>query len=826
MDALPTASLSGAPPPAAPSSSPQVSQALVPQYDPTGHWIGYARAPDTPGGASAPDQVPKVIAPTSSPIEVSGAKIAPKGDDTWMDALPTAALPGKADTTAASQEDQTGFGTKLVQSTAAALHAIPRGIVGGKTVDYINAATEAPLRMLYGDVPQPQAEPEGGVPTPQVQGLYGPTPQQGFRLASPAQAFSESLRHSAQEDQALSTAAPIADVGGQLLGGAAGGAMAAPALARAALPVGAGLLAKAGNAGSYIARNAAFGGGMSALSGGDPTTGAIIGGAIPAAQVALGPVLKPIGNTVSTIGSKIAQAAGSEGAQGKAVGRALSDVVGGSPIQSDIGPLDLAQATNNPNVAAKVDVANQFNNDAVSTLRDQQASAVRQQVANLGKPMSAADSSAESIGAIRDLRSLAGKRETELWNHPALTDYPFATGGIKQTSQQALNDIQKSEPGLVQLGMRGDVKDAFNGILSLPDNANLSNINSYISPLKTLSRRPPPDNPQAGILASRLLDRIAPSVDATVTSSGAPSATMDAYNAAKSFTRTRAGIFGTPDMKQILAKDNGIYKADPSEAMRKFFNFANGSPEGPANLQELSDFADQIKQAWVGRGAIFQKLSDTRDALRDNGRAYVAQALTNAARLNEGQNFAPGKVQDFLRINRPWMESSGMFTPKQLDTADTLMGYADKLQRNPQLMKQVNSATSGREEQKKTFIDGIMSSWMKHITSGVLGVGVGTTVGHFVGPEMGGMAGTGVIGGVENRVATAEASMRKMMAAALADPEMAKDLMMKGNEKNMLFMSQRGRDMIDTARAAVGSDILPQFIGARASSPATVPMSQ
>lgn len=782
MDALPAVQptqamiLQGASAPAPAAPYPMVAPHLAPDNSGAMTNLSDADYARLMAGKGAPD-----------------AASAPAKDQSWQDALPAVApttamqmagSDGSFKPSPAPAQSQEGFLPALAGSTAATLDAIPRGLVGDKTVDYGNALMQTPIRMITG--------------------LQGPTA-----------AFNEGLQNEETTHNALAAKYPIASVGGELMGGAAGGAAAAPALGWEAVPATAGILPKVGNALGYVARNAGFGAMMSDLSGGNPVTGAAVGAVLPAAHV--------IGST--TIGQPLAWAYNklapiwSQVAREGSVGNALNRVVGGSPVEtSPVGPLDLGAATNNANVAAKVDVAPTFNAKANEALRTAQQQGVTNQISQIGAPATAADASTTGVNAIRDLAGMARQRESELWNNPALTDYLFRTDGLKQSAQSAVNAIQKDDPGLM-LGMVGPINDAISGIAKLPDQANLGNINSYIGVLKSVARRPPMDNPRAGALANRILSSVQKGLDDTVTSSGAPSTVQSAYQAARDFTRTRAGIFGTQDMRAIMSKNpTGAFTAEPSEGMRRFFNFSNGSGEGPQNIKQLTDFADEIKQAWVGRGSQFDALSDARDKLRDAARSYVASALTDAARVNPGENLNPKLLQEFLNANKDWMRTSGLFGQSQIDATDQLLGYADMLRRPEQLIRQVGSATQPRSARANTFIDQIMTPWMRHLASlAALSAGAEHSGG------IGALVGTAIGGGFEGAVTKAEASMRELMAKALLNPRVAQDLMMKANAANRVMMAPQTRQLLDTIRAAVGSDILPQLT---ATSPQAVPMGQ
>lgn len=737
------------------------------------------------------------------------------------------------------QPDPNSFPQKVVGGAAAALEAIPRGILGGKTVDYIDAAIKAPAHMVYGDMPAPESPPEGGPARPQVQQPwpYGVTPPQGFRLATPAQALAEGVRNSEQAHAGLAKFAPISSVGGELMGGAAGGAAAVPAMTKGAIATGAPLLSRAANNADWIARNAAFGGAVAGLSGGDPVTGAAIGGGIPAAVGAAGTILSPVLRPVARAVGKVAPLF-SQGARETSVGRTLLKDVGATPIEtSGVGALDLAQATNVPEIAAKVDLAPSFNAAANSNLRNAQQTAIQDQIAKIGVPATAADASSAFTNALRQGRSVARSEENRLWTVPKLAETPITPLPV----QQSVTDAVASMDPVLRDSMAPQLRALINRLYDAPGTT-MRDLNGIRSDLEQFARTSN-DGAQrnmARTISNAFMDGmdqvpeiagVSPVVNAAKTethfvpgvgdvpvqigSTGTPGIKADpeisaAYQAARNYTRQMRTMFGAPDPAALLAKNAaGVPRVDASEGARRFFNFSNGSPEGPQSIAQLADFVDTLKQQ-PQAGAVAQQL-------RDSARSYVASALTDAARANPGQNFNAKTMQDFLRDNGPWMRSSGLFERPQIDAAHDLLNYADMLRRPEQLLRQVNSATQPRSVRKATFIDEIMNPWARRL------IELGGLVG---GHHQGGMVGAGaaMLGGAafEQGVARAETVMREMMAQALTDPKIAQAYMTKASAANRLMLGPQARQAIDAARTAIGSDIAPQFLAGQSPTPIQV----
>ncbi len=791
MDALPNAAPAGAPPAAASYSATVTAPAPAPQSD-----------------------IPMMTIRPSGPPS--------KQDNSWMAALPDATSASQPALSPRAQSwkdwafgppNPNDFSQQVVGGVAAALHGIPRGIVGEKVADTVDAATEAPIRMIYGNLPPTPQQPEGFVGQEQVQGPFGPQPPQGFRFATPAQAMDEGLQEAQRQTRFARSFAPVSETGGELMGAAAGGLMAAPALARAPIAAGAPLLARAGNIGSSVLKNAAFGGLMSSAAGGDPTTGAAIGGAVPLVGTALNTAAQPIIKPIAGAFQRAAQVV-SPAAREASVGSTLNRVMGSSPTETSlVGPLDLAQASNNANVAAKVDVAPQINAAANSSLRDAQQEAINRQVGRIGAPATRADAGEALTQSIRNANRMADKQESALWNVPELKSQPVQSHWLKNSMNDAVNAL---DPGL-QLGVTGSVKQALNMLENMPEKATVGSLNSVRSALLAIARNPPNDNPWARSVASKLASSFLDAMDRTLSSSAVSPDIVNSWRAARDFSREYHGsAFSYPDLGQIIAERNGVSRLDASEASRRLFNFSYGSPEGPEAIDNLASFVSRLKDDNAGY------LSGT---MRAAARSYMATAIRDAGRLSDGQNFNVKTLQDMLRTNGPWMKSSGLLEPAQIEALDQLTDYVEMLRRPEQLMRQVNSATSGREFQKQTFIDQIMSGWQRHIASFTIGGPVGTVVGHIAGPEIGTAAAGSVMYGVEGAVKKAEDSMRELMAQALLNSQLARALRMKATAGNMGLLSQETRDTLNAARTAITSDVVPHFVG-RAQSEAPVQMSQ
>lgn len=547
----------------------------------------------------------------------------------------------------------------------------------------------------------------------------------------------------------------------------------------------------------------------------------------------------------------------STNAQETSVGKTLTGLVGNTPIEeSPVGPLNLAQATNNPEIAARADLAPSYNATANAALLKAQQEAIQKQIAKVGTSAAAPDASAAFTTALRQGRQVAGSEESRLWTVPALAEAKITATPV----QQAVNTAVAGMDPVLQNGMTPQLKALVNRLNGLtattPNPSTFSNTAPNgllydLGPAVAKSKIPPATTVQDlnGIRSG--LERIArTSIDGAERSmarelsgafmhgmdqvpeiAGRPAVTRpmyeqvppgtpnpmveispavasdpaitQAYQTARDYTRQMRTMFGTPDAAALLNKNAaGVFTKDASEGARQFFNFSNGSPEGPQSIAQLSDFVGQLKSQPMAPQVAGQ--------MRDAARSYVASALTKAARAEDGQNFNPKTMQDFLRTNGSWIKSSGLFEQSQIDAADALLDYTGMLRRPEQLLRQVNSATQPRAARQATFVDQIMNPTARHIIE----AGGALTGAHQHG-VIGGAVGMMIGGGFEKMVVGAEDAMRELMAQALLDPSVAKGLMMKASAGNRLLMSPTARQAIDTARAAAASGLAAEQMSSR-----------
>jgi len=267
-----------------------------------------------------------------------------------------------------------------------------------------------------------------------------------------------------------------------------------------------------------------------------------------------------------------------------------------------------------------------------------------------------------------------------------------------------------------------------------------------------------------------------------------------AYQAARNYTRQMRTLFGTDDLKGVLSKnDSGIYHKDASEGAKAFFNFSRGTVEGPQSLSDVSNFMRKVPA-----GA---KVSAN---IKDAARSYLASAIRDAGRTNEGQNLNAKTLQDFIRKNAPSLVKTGILEKPQVQALAELSNYTDMLRRPEQLMRSVNSETAMRQARSKTFIDEIMAPWLKRWSVVAGGLGALGFHGEAMHGGIGLLASHQLMGHVEK----VEGAMRSLKAEALFDPKMAQALMTKASPANNALLSPRARALIGQARTAIVNEAI------------------
>ena len=618
----------------------------------------------------------------------------------------------------------------VLGSMAALAEGIPRGIVGGTVADYGNAAMQTPFHMLAG-------------------------------MEGPSAAFNEALSEQQARHAALQGNFPIANAAGQGLGMVGTGLAAGPTLG---LNAATGFLPKLGAAASYLGKNAAFGGAMSAANGEDPRTGAVIGSALPSAHLMATPFLPMLSGLGGMVRNAPAALSGNQ--QAKSVARNIAGNMEGGPStieSSPVGPLTLAQATNNPKIAAMEDVARIKAPNKFATTEGAQKQAIADQISKIGTASTGPNTATNTAGAIQAARDAAEEHNAMLWNRPEVAQTIIP----KAATQALLEQTVANLPHGLQLGVTGSIKRALKHFQSMPDQVSVGDLNSVRTALR-LASKPSEQNPWAAAVGSKLQEAITDGMDRTLANTpGLPPSAQQAWHEAREFTRQlRSGPLAHSQIEPMLDTDRA------SRAGAGAFEFNTGRPEGPEALADVAKFIRQVP-----KGAKLS--SDIIQAARDQ----IATAAQDEA------NRGPGQLQKFLKTNAPWLKSSGVLDQPQIDAGIELQDYIDKLRR-PEMLKATGSATQPRQENAKNFINNIMSPLTQRILE-------------MTGAHTHGAIGYVVAHGATHFIQQAENAMTELTAGIYSDSRVAKDFLTKYSKGNLALMAPKSRDLYAQTQAAI-----------------------
>jgi hypothetical protein len=602
---------------------------------------------------------------------------------------------------------------------------------------------------------------------------------------------------------------PVGAAASGLAGGIASGGVVAPLFGTA--PAGADLGLQAIN----YARNVAAGAGTGFVSGfgeGQGGTqqrlqsgieGAKFGAALPAAVPAIAAVAAPTVDALGTAAGKVLAAPAkilSPAARTQSVANTLGrDVTAGQVASSPVGPLDLAQATGNPAIAGKVDYALGSVPEANTTanaLRTAQRSAVVNQIGKVGRATDRANASDEAVTALRAGHDVLKGEENHLWTVPELAKEKVTVDPIKSSVRQAVAAMDPEVAATMSARLRGIVNR-----IEKMSQTTIRDLNVHRSDLQEIVRTAtdPQERAQARALSKAFLEgmdsipeiagrpaaatgmvkleegaskgNVVPEAQAfgrkatpVIAPEVAPNPALKAaYDTARAYTRQLHSLTDRPEVAPLFKAIYGEYKKDASEGAKQLLNLANGTPERPENLSQLADLVEQAKS----QPKAAQVASDMRDAIR----AHFATSLLDAAKLNEGQRWDIAGLQQLLQRNLPWIQKNNIFDAGQVTALKDLLDYV-RLLRAPDLMNvQGGSPTVRRLEAGKTFINSIMSPWLRHaLAFGTVGEG-------FTHGGVGGVVGSAAAGALEHFTLQAEAAMRTLMAHVLLDSKAAADLL-------------------------------------------------
>ena len=320
------------------------------------------------------------------------------------------------------------------------------------------------------------------------------------------QAYEEAVQEQSVPRRQFEALHPSAGTALELAGGAVPAALTSPLYAAA--PKGAGLLAR----GVIAARNAVVGAGTGAVAGFGGTegglterlegakTGAMVGAPL---AVAAPLVTAPAAKLVTGIARPMTKPQ-------RVVGDILNEVVaegppGAAPVKFEPSPiagapLDIAQASGNPELAQLVDARNAGNLPNLKRMTAEQTDALIQNIPggpgnNIAPEAAATRGSRRFTAGVKSGTEISDTEEKRVWNTPALADQTMTSASSKKAVEDAILRIQGDHPGLDDVignspVLRGVLKD----LAGMPESVSANELNSIASRLKTIGRDPRQDD--------------------------------------------------------------------------------------------------------------------------------------------------------------------------------------------------------------------------------------------------------------------------------------------------------------------------------------------
>jgi len=836
----------------APSGTPNINPAAVPGQPGSGF------APSLVGGAPTINPAPVVVSPETQRANFQdtmnnllGDPLAPRTDVTPPVTAPIAPTPKEAPkgeafdpfkaagwsvpaappaaaapivpnvapaapsvASATGQPKQTGMLANIGAGTSEAVSGLL-----GLPVDTAAMAMNLGLKQLG---MKPIENPFGGAKTwNQLFGLVGANPEN----VAPTTEGQQLARAAARAATGVALPAGVAS---RLVEAAAPAAAVNPALQTLAAGAGAGGAAAgaAGGVTGELAREAAPEPYKSAAE----LVGNVVGGGVAGAA----------GNAATAVGRTAASVLRPASQIDRLAGRILTEQTGGQVPYFEAAPtpnvpLNIAQASGNPELASLVDVRNAANVPALKREVDLQnqglVSAVPRSPTALSPEAEATRASTAATSAVQEAARLSNVEEKRVWNKPTLGEPRLSSSSPKQYVADMVDDLRRNEAGLaLAIDESGALKRTLSELTGMPDKVAANQINAISSRFRKIARAPA-ESPDVRLVATRLANatqegiwnapevagrpaQTAPAVTEThVLPDGTteqvqigarttpeikpdPELTRD-LRAARAFTKEEAQTIGHASFDNILRRNSyGNETVVPGTALNRFFDFASGS-ERPGDIKDLSRFLDDIRSEWIKTGNLGEKydpdtIAAVRADLEKNAKDFIASkflsAVSGAAEDMSGTRImAAAKTAKWLETNRGLLQRTGLYTGPQIDAWNDMLTTARMVARGNELGRPVGSPTYSRLMGNR-WLDVFMSPLTHFVASSALGGVIGGTLGHFVGEgALGailGMEGGGVGSVLLQRLYAAPKEMvLQRLDEAIRNPAIAKDLMMQASAR-------------------------------------------
>jgi hypothetical protein len=644
-----------------------------------------------------------------------------------------------------------------------------------------------------------------------------------------AQAYEQAVQQMRAPRTAFEAAHPAAGTALEVVGGMPAMAAAGPLFGAAG--EGASLLARGANAARSIATGTALGGatGFTMTDGGiaqrleGAKQGAELAGGLGSAAEVAAPVLKGLAGAAAT---GLRPAANVD----RMAGQLLLERAGGTAPAMSSAPipmsLDVAQASNNPGLAAQARLVNQQEPIGANLLRAGQNESVRQAAtapqmlpgaagsvprvvpAQLAESMHPAEASANVVKGMQDAYAVLKDNADRLWQRPSIATKVPDIDVLKHMVSNAIEHL----PTRLQnaLAKSSDVMAALNDLQQMPAGATLPDINAIRSDILEASRSLPFSERFAKRAADKVAAVLLKAIEENPALKNDPAAWKD-YVEARDSTRRMWGALEKPQFQNMLQAAGANRKGiDPGTVAGQMYNFAKGTEKTPGGLTAITDMLGDIERQWHALGSADldpAAAASARNALASANRDFIVNtwldsALSNTRDVSSGQNTIMNKLSDWIDTNKGWLTRSGQFNQDQISLMENIKEAAVMAARTENLRGGPGSPTYELLKGDR-FVDAFLGPVLGRAISTGGGVALCASLTALFGENaIGGMIGAELTGAALGGGAghAGQSLLQRLYEAprqaiidriqeAVRNPQFAHDLMMKATTANAKKMN-------------------------------------
>lgn len=414
--------------------------------------------------------------------------------------------------------------------------------------------------------------------------------------------------------------------------------------------------------------------------------------------------------------------------------------------------------------------------------------------------------SSELANALREGEGLLEKHENILWGHGPMATERLHTRGFKLAMTRAFAGL--SQP-MKAVGVNSQINKLLTAIDKMPDMMTGSQMNTYKSVLGRLARHPPSDNPQVGGVAGSLAEAARNALADTIRTQGSP-ALGRAYQTANAFTSKKAQMLGQTDTGAVLNTNRtGQFSTKASLAARRLFNLTEGSPENPANLQDIRTELRSLRLNWymlqrAGHPVDPADLMRVEQQIKTSTQQWLVSKLLDATttKLDESGNrfLNLNKVASTLQDNAEWIIKSGLFSRPQL------VSFGDVLRTIGNLRRTETGGPAGIDDKwGSKLVDAIISPTTQKLAriAGYTAAAGSLYHGHI-------MESFGDLGGgsmAAHGLEKMHDKLQQLVTKIAQDPEFARQLQTKFSTKLTPGSQAHIRDLLTYTGARAGGSI-------------------